>query len=290
MAAHAVVAPSGRGKSTAIYPPETKNNPTPIGLSPKYTFLITPDMKPLPFRGWQKLFPQIHGSDGVIDLYSSRRYSHDTFQGIQRNATNPAVVLSIMQAMESFMVDPADPSKGYLYHVGVIDTVNHIMTHQFLKKAKSLGYEKFTEIGNEVYDLIKHAQTSRIEWFFLFHSDDDRDVEGNRLLKIKTVGKLLDEKVDLASMFTCVFGHYIEKVVGGKAGEMEFGFLTQTDGTTPYKTPYGMFPELKIPNDLGYVLRHISAYNQGKPVNLTVTKPAPEAAPVADAEASAATT
>ena len=40
--------------------------------------------------------------------------------------------------------------------------------------------------------------------------------------------------------------------------------LTNDDGMYPAKSPYGMFEELYIPNDLGYVLARANAYENGE--------------------------
>lgn len=42
---------------------------------------------------------------------------------------------------------------------------------------------------------------------------------------------------------------------------LEYGFETRTDGTTPAKTPKGMFESEFIPNDLALVKRAIDEYN-----------------------------
>ena len=41
-------------------------------------------------------------------------------------------------------------------------------------------------------------------------------------------------------------------------------FVTNDDGVYPAKSPVGMFNELYIPNDLGYVVAKANAYYQGE--------------------------
>lgn len=41
-------------------------------------------------------------------------------------------------------------------------------------------------------------------------------------------------------------------------------FVTNDDGTYPSKSPFGMFEELYIPNDLGYVISRANAYENGQ--------------------------
>ena len=40
-------------------------------------------------------------------------------------------------------------------------------------------------------------------------------------------------------------------------------FLTQSDGSNTAKTPAGVFSDLKIPNDLGYIVQKINDYEYG---------------------------
>lgn len=68
--------------------------------------------------------------------------------------------------------------------------------------------------------------------------------------------KLLKEKAKIAAMFTVVLG---SEVVSKEKGN-EYYFKTTTDGSDVYKSPYGMFKEKLIPNDMKYVLESIYKY------------------------------
>ena len=86
--------------------------------------------------------------------------------------------------------------------------------------------------------------------FVLTHSDVDQ--QGNS--KIKTIGRLLDDKISLEGMFTCCL-HSI--VIDG-----EYKFLTNFDGVHLAKSPMGLFDELHIDNDLKQVKEKINEYNK----------------------------
>jgi len=47
------------------------------------------------------------------------------------------------------------------------------------------------------------------------------------------------------------------------AQEDEYYFETETDGTTPARSPMGMFEEKRIPNDLDKALNKIDEYYHG---------------------------
>ena len=44
-------------------------------------------------------------------------------------------------------------------------------------------------------------------------------------------------------------------------GEMEYKFVTHSDGTTTAKTPMGCFEDKYIDNDLAFVFEQIDKYN-----------------------------
>lgn len=95
--------------------------------------------------------------------------------------------------------------------------------------------------------------------FFLSHSEEIF-VEAGRKTKIKTIGKLLDEKITIEGLFTIVL---LSKVESDSDTMQTSGyFITQSDGISTMKSPEGMF-DLRIPNDLQFVLDKIEEYNNG---------------------------
>ena len=79
--------------------------------------------------------------------------------------------------------------------------------------------------------------------YFLHHSELDAD--GRE--KVKTIGKMLDEKLTVEGCFDIVLFC------------KDYKFITQSDGISTAKSPEGMF-ELEIPNDLKAVDTAIRDY------------------------------
>ena len=71
-------------------------------------------------------------------------------------------------------------------------------------------------------------------------------------VKLKTIGKLLDQKV-------CIEGLVTICLRAMKEGTEKYFFRTQSDGQDISKSPEGMF-ELEIPNDLAAVDKRIREY------------------------------
>ena len=75
-------------------------------------------------------------------------------------------------------------------------------------------------------------------------------------VKPKTIGKLLDEKVNVEGMFTICLRCMMENG--------QHVFHTQSDGNDVAKTPIGMFDTLTIDNDLALVDKSICEYYEIK--------------------------
>ena len=80
--------------------------------------------------------------------------------------------------------------------------------------------------------------------YFLHHSEDD----GAGREKVKTIGKMLDEKLTVEGCFDVVIYCRDQR------------FYTQGDGISSAKTPEGMFDSVEIPNDLKFVDDRIREY------------------------------
>lgn len=160
-----------------------------------------------------------------------------------------------------------DAVKKGKYKVYVVDDSQYLMAFEAFDKAKEIGYGKFTDMALNFYNMlmgIKHATAwernadgtfydtkkplDETIVYFLHHID--RDDTGLR--KPKTQGRMLDEKLNIAGLFTTV----LLAETDGK----EHWFTTQSDGTSVAKSPMDMFGETKIPNDLKLVDDVIRAY------------------------------
>ena len=77
-----------------------------------------------------------------------------------------------------------------------------------------------------------------------------RHNEGNE--KVKTIGKLLDEKITLEGMYTIVLKTNVS--------DGQYSFITQNSGKDTVKSPIGLFDSYAIDNDLKYVDEKIRNY------------------------------
>ena len=137
--------------------------------------------------------------------------------------------------------------------------MQYIMSYEFVSRATETGYGKFSELAQHMMDVLRFSETMRddCKMIFLTHSENTGDAITPRY-GIKTVGKLLAEKVTLEGMFTYVF---FTKVEQDDSGKMQYKFVTNNDGECLAKTPMGMFEDMLIDNDLNEIVKIIDEYN-----------------------------
>lgn len=128
--------------------------------------------------------------------------------------------------------------------IAVIDDAQYLMANEFMRRALERGYDKFTEIANNFWTLVNTVITELpydVRVYFLMHIE--RSEDGGE--KVKTIGKLLDEKITVEGMFTIVLKSVVKDGV--------YSFTTQNSGKDTVKSPLGMFDSYEIPNDLKVV-------------------------------------
>ena len=188
-------------------------------LDPKNTLLIQPVRKQLPFRstGWKEIKQKGDGNNILV-------------------CSNPQAIINCMHA------SPFD--------VIVVDDWQYILASMYMAARNVKGFDKFTEIGGAGFDIAKAAselgENKRV--YVLAHTTSDEF--GNT--RIKTLGKLLDDKIVVEGMFTTVLRTHVEN---GR-----YLFSTQNSGSDTVKSPMGMFSEQYIENDLAAIDRVICDY------------------------------
>ena len=197
-------------------------------------------MKPLPFKAWKKKYTpiKIEGSNITGNYYTSSKWDQ---------------IIKILQIVDKKM--------PHIKQV-IIDDFQYVLSYEFVDRATEVGYTKFTELAQHAMEILRYAEKMRddCKMIFLTHSENVGDAMNPKYV-IKTVGKLLAEKVTLAGLFTYIF---FTRVNEGTDGRMEYKLLTNSDGTCVAKTSLGMFEEMEIDNDLNEIIKVIDAYNEGE--------------------------
>lgn len=205
-----ILGESGAGKSTSLR-----------NLNPEETLLIQAVKKPLPFRNNWKAYDRQSKTGSVIVSDNS---------GV------------ICDAIKFF------PSIGK--KVIVIDDWNLVMTNEYMRRSDEKGYQKFSDIGRNAWNILSAALTvpDDIRIYFLGHTETNEHGQ----IKAKTIGKMIDQTCPVESMFTIV--------LRTNSSDGKYMFSTQNNGQDTCKSPMGMFESDFIDNDLSIVDNSIKSY------------------------------
>lgn len=196
----------------------------------------------------------IIGKSGTGKSYSMRKFPKDKYAVI--NVQNKILPFKGSGSVEMSATDNSENIIKCLeiyaktYKAIVIDDYQYVMSNEFMRRSYEKGFDKFTEIGRHAWDIVNAVNKlpNDVIVYVLCHTD--RDEEGNE--KLKTIGKLLDEKICLEGMSTIVLKTCVS--------DGTYTFLTQNNGKDTVKSPSDLFPSYAIDNDLYYVDRKIRNY------------------------------
>lgn len=146
----------------------------------------------------------------------------------------------------------------------VIDDFQYLMSNEFMERSSEIGYSKFSEMAAHVYSLLMQMLGLRddLKIFILSHDEVQEQKDFTQKRKIKTIGKLLDEKITLEGLFTVVLFTEVYEDSDEEDG-WGYRFVTKTDGITRAKSPAGMFQKFE-PNDLSLLIGKMDAYYNGE--------------------------
>lgn len=132
----------------------------------------------------------------------------------------------------------------------VIDDAQYLMGNEFMRRALEKGYDKFTELAKNFFELLTFIQSLPEGKIVYLLGHIERDQDGNE--KFKTMGKLIDQCINVEGTCTIVLKTCVS--------DGNYNFLTQNSGKDTVKSPMGMFPSFAIDNDLKYVDDKIRNY------------------------------
>jgi hypothetical protein len=210
-----IIGESGSGKSTSLR-----------NLNPEETLILNVLDKPLPFRGYRKNYTKL-SPDGTEGNY----YACDDYQRILK------------------VIRTVNTSRPEIKNL-IIDDWQYTMCNEFMRRASERGFDKFTEIAQHAWSIVKTLTECRddLDCFVLSHSD----IDDHGKSRCKSIGKMLNDKITLEGMFTVVLHTFVQ--------DDQYLFLTQGDARHIAKSPLGMFEDRFIDNDLAYVKERFAAY------------------------------
>lgn len=210
-----VLGESGTGKSTSLR-----------NLDHAHTLLIQPVKKPLPFRSseWKPA-------------------SKDNPAGSVFCTDDSATMVKAMQRTQKEII--------------VIDDFQYLLANEFMRRVTDVAkgneaFAKYNEIARHAWDVLMAASSlpDHKRVYILSHTSTD-DFGKTR---IKTIGKLLDEKIVMEGLVTIVLRTVVQNG--------NYLFSTRNSGSDTVKSPIGLFDDELIANDLAEVDSAIFSYYQ----------------------------
>lgn len=184
-------------------------------LDPAHTLLIQMVKKPLPFRSneWKPIGPD-GGSVYVSD--------------------DSAMIVKAMQKTRKEII--------------VIDDFQYLLANEFMRRVTDVAkgneaFAKYNEIARHAWDVLMAASSlaDHKRVYILSHTSTDDFGK----TKIKTIGKLLDEKIVMEGLVTIVLRTTVQNG--------NYLFSTRNSGADTVKSPLGLFDTELIENDLASV-------------------------------------
>jgi AAA domain len=210
-----ILGESGTGKSTSFR-----------NLDAKETFIINVLNKPLPFRGYKKLY-----NENTKNYLESDSYKE---------------IMAYLNAINERRPD---------IKIIIIDDFSFLMNNEFMRRCRETGYSKYSDMGLNMFEIMEQCKTFRPDLYCFIMCHTERDHAG--IIKPKTVGKMTADYVGIAERVSIVLHTQVV--------DNQYKFLTQFDGEKLAKSPLDMFDSVLIDNDLQQVKQSIeNYYNDGE--------------------------
>jgi hypothetical protein len=205
-----ILGESGTGKSTSIRT-----------LNPEETYIFNVLNKPLPFRGYKKLY-----NEDKLNCLETDDYRKINTYMKAINERRPEIKNII------------------------IDDFSFLMNNEFMRRCREKSFDKFVDMGSNMFDIMETCKEFRPDLFCFVMCHTEKDHAG--IIKPRTVGKMTADYVGISERVSIVLHTQII--------DRQYKFLTQHDGICVAKSPIGMFEEMYIDNDLSSIRCVIDNY------------------------------
>jgi len=221
-------------KALIIGLPGTGKSTSARTLDPKSTFIINVANKSLPFKGWRNNYTPI---------------TKENPEGNYFVTDQPLAIIGMLNHINEKM--------PHIQTV-ILDDYGYSMTFEYMRRAKEKGFERFSDIGQQAFLIFDKIDKMRddVTVFVMGHPEVDTDSLGNKQVKLRTIGKMMDSYISIEGLFTVVLFTNVSKT----GDTMDYTFVTQNTGSNTGKSPMGMFDSLYIPNDLETVRTKMIEY------------------------------
>lgn len=220
----AAVGKSGSGKTRSL-----------MGLNPKETLIISVSGKKIPMKGFKALYTPLDEANGGKT-------------GNYYQTSKADKIIQILNLVNTVRTDIKNV---------VLDDYQFLGAFEYFERASESGFGKFAEIGQNIARPLIVASALRDDLNVIVTNHEETISEDFKpLRKMKTIGKLVDNSLTMEGLFTVVLFTEIKEDADGT---LEYGFITNSNGSNTAKSPEGMFDKF-VPNDMGVVVDAIAKY------------------------------
>lgn len=210
-------------------------------LEPESTFIVSCTNKQLQIPGFRKKYKKVTTNEGKL---IGNWYINNNYDNIKK-------MLNI--------VSKTRPEVKVI----VLDDANYLLSNETFQNALTKGYEKFTILAKNYYDLIEYCMNLRddLTVVFVTHIENfgtDIDPE----YRMWTTGKMLTNAINLDGLFSYII--YSERYVSDTDDEVKYRFKTRTDGNDTCRSVSGCFEDKYIEPDMKYVIDTINKFENGE--------------------------
>lgn len=210
-------------------------------LNPEETFIVSCTNKQLQIPGFRKKYPKISVDNGK--LYGNWLVSNNYEQ-----------ITKIMK-----IVSKTRPE----IKVICLDDCNYLLSNETFQNALVKGYEKFSVMSKNYYDLIQTCQDLRDDLTVVFISHIENfgtDIDPE--YRMWTTGKMLTNQINLDGLFSYII--YAERYIDDSGDEVKYRFKTRTDGNDTCRSVAGCFENKYIEPNMKLVIDTINEFENGE--------------------------
>lgn len=209
-------------------------------LDPKTTFIISCTNKQLQIPGFRKKYPKVSISEGKL---TGNWYISNSYSQIEKIMT---------------LVSKTRPEVKVI----CLDDTNYLLSAEIFQNAMVKGYEKFSAMAKNYYDLMQYCQGLRDDLTIIFISHlENYGTEIDPLYRMWTTGKMLTNQINLDGLFSYII--YSERYTDESDGEIKYRFKTRTDGNDTCRSVAGCFKEKYIEPNIKLVIDTINNFENG---------------------------
>ena len=210
-------------------------------LDPKETFIISCTNKQLQIPGFRKKYPKVKIEDKKL-------------VGNWLISNNYANIEKMMKVVSNTRPE---------IKTVVLDDCNYLLSTETFQNALVKGYEKFSVMSKNYFDLIQTCQDLRDDLTVVFISHIENfgtDIDPE--FRLWTTGKMLTTQINLDGLFSYII--YSERYIPDGENDVKYRFRTKTNGNDTCRSVEGCFVDKFIEPNMQLVIDTINKFENGE--------------------------